>query len=161
MSYINRSTCTCNEYPKDINYFKEEWFCHELCIPTDKPDIETISDVFISPRVISTKLIDTDEGLSNEGQLLTGKKLVVELCIDQNITYVADEPTQSVFSMNYKIFKSMFIVLPQKIHGKSICDLEKSSRLTVTPFLEHTYTRELNGQKFNTCMLLLLDVQFC
>lgn len=161
MGFKNNDCYMLNEFPENIKYFKEEKFCQTLKIPRSNPDIENIYDVFVNPRIIDMKLVKTNTGLSNEGQQLTGYKLIVELCIEQKITYVAEEPTQSIFAVHYESLKSMYIVLPEYINGKNVSDLFKSSRINVTPLLEHTYTRKLDLKTFNVCMLLFLDVQIC
>lgn len=161
MGFKNRGICMYSEFPETVTYFKEEIFCKTLSIPTSKPELESICDVFINLDIISQKLIKTDIGLSNEGQRLSGYELGIEVGIEQKVTYVADEPTQSIFAVHYDFLKSVFISLPEYISGKSVCDLFKSSRLMVRPFLQHSYTRELDERDFNTCMLLFLDVQIC
>lgn len=157
----NNYSCLCKEYPEKIKYFKEEWFCENISIPEDKPDIDNICDIFVNPIIKNIILIDTEEGLSNEGQFLSGKKLLVELSIQTKINYVAKEPTQSLFSINYETIRSMFIVVPNEINSKNIKDLFKSSRLIVSPFVEHTYTKEITPRCFNLCILLFLDAQVC
>lgn len=153
--------CLCNDFPEDIKYFKEEGICSILCVPENKPNIESICDIFVNAKVHDIKFITTDIGVSNEGQIITGNKLVVELLLEQKLTYVADEPTQSIFAVHYDILKSLFIVLPEYIDCKKVYDLFKSSRFTITPYIEHTDSRLLSQRSVLTCILLLLDVQFC
>lgn len=61
--------------PVYSRYFKQ-FQVHEICsIPTEKPDIEQILRLFVDVEILSTKIISTSQGISNEGQILTGKKL--------------------------------------------------------------------------------------
>lgn len=162
MSYKNSNHfCTCKEYPEEIKYFKEDWFCENIIITEDKPDIGNICDIFINPIVKNTILIDAEDGLSNEGQYSSRKKLLVEILLQIKINYVIDEPSQSLFSINHETIKSMFIVVPNEINSKNIKDLYKSCRILVSPFVEHTYTKEITPRCFNLCILLFLDAQVC
>lgn len=159
MAFKNNNLCISNEYPIDSKYFKEEKFFQTIYIPKCRPDIDSICDIFIQPTVLNVKLVKTNKGLSNEGRQLTGYELLVEVQIDEKLTYIADEPTQSVFAIDYQSLKSIHITLPECVNDKSVYDLFKSSRLTVMPFLEHTSTRKVDARTLNTCTLLFLDVQ--
>lgn len=161
MNYNETSVCISDILPEEILYFKEEPVSKIFCLPEDKPCIENICDVIIHPKVISKKLIRTEAGYSNEGQKLTGYKLVVELEIDVKITYVADEPTQSIYAIHYETLKSMFVILPEVAYNKSVHDLYNASRFTITPYIEHSYTKILDVRDINVCMLILLDIKFC
>lgn len=161
MNYNETEICISDIFPEEIEYFKEEHVNKVFFIPDDKPCIENVCDVLIYPKVVNKKLIKTQTGFSNEGQKLTGYKLVVELGIDIKVTYVADEPTQSIYAVHYETLKSMFIILPEIVCGRPVCDLFNASRLTINPYIEHSHTKILSDQNINICMLVLLDVKFC
>lgn len=161
MNYNETNISISDIFPAEIDYFKEESINKIFSLPKDKPCIESVCDVLIYPKVISKKLIRTETGFSNEGQKLTGFKLVVELAIEVKVTYVSDEPTQSIYAVHYETLKSMFIILPEYINDRPVYDLFNASRYTINPYVEHSYTKLLNDRDVQVCILMLLDVKFC
>lgn len=154
----------CNQQnilPKESKYFKEELVSEILTIPPQKPDIERILDILVWPEIANIKLIETPVGMSNEGQYLSGYKLVVEVNLKEKVTYVACEPTQSVHAAHYETLKSMFVILPPEIDGKNICDLVRADRIQVTPYIEATKFRMLNVRTIHKCVMVFLDVKIC
>lgn len=159
---IFKDVCTQNNIlPQNSKYFKEEEVSEILCIPPQKPDMENILSVVISPVVENIRIVDTEVGKSNEGQVLTGKKLVVELRIKEKMTYVADESTQSVHATHYENIKSFFVIVPNELNGHDICELVRGNRVTVTPFIEAVNTRMLDKRTIFKCLLIFIDVKFC
>ena len=150
-----------NMLPKEAKYFKEELVSEILTIPPQKPDIERILDILVWPEVVNIKFIDTPVGMSNEGQYLSGNKLVVEINLKEKVTYVACEPTQSVHAAHYETLKSMFVILPSEIDGKSMCDLVRADRIQVTPYIEASKFRMLNERTIHKCVMVFLDVKIC
>lgn len=157
------SQCSINSdiFPSTAQYFKEELVTEMLSIPTQKPDMERILNVLVDPKIVSTRLVQTEEGYSNEGQRLAGYKLVVELNIREKVTYVADEETQSVHAAHFEKMKSIFIVLPKEINGVPTCDLFRADRIMVTPYIEAVKTRMLDARTIYKCMLLFVDITIC
>lgn len=158
---IFKGTCTQNILPDNAVYFKEEEISEVLTIPCQKPDIENILSVIVSPEVEDMRVISTEVGKSNEGQILTGTKLVIELRIKEKITYVADEQTQSVHAAHYENLKSFFVILPNEINGQDVCDLLRANRISVNPYIEAVNTRKLDERTIFKCVLLFIDVKLC
>lgn len=149
------------DIPEDIKYFKEESICEVLTIPCEKPDMERILDIAVWPEIENIRLVDTEVGYSVEGQRLSGMKLIVEVRLKEKVTYVADEITQSVHASHYEILKSIFIVVPSVIQDKPICNLIKSGRLTVEPYIEDVMWEMLDCRKIHKCVMLFLNVSIC
>lgn len=147
--------------PETAKYFKEELISEILTIPSQKPNMERILKVLVNPEVESIKLIKTEVGMSNEGQNLTGYKLVVEINIQEKITYVADEKTQGVYAAHFENMKSIFIVLPKEFEGQDICELVRSNRISVTPYIEAVKARMLDCRRVYKCIMLFVDVKMC
>ncbi|MGL5086326.1 MAG: hypothetical protein ACRC68_11530 [Clostridium sp.] len=160
MSYKSRS-CTQSILPLDVKYFKEELICEILTIPLQKPDMERLLDVMVWPEIENVNLIDTEKGMSNEGQKLTGVKLVVEVRLKAKVTYVAQETTQAAHAAHFETLKSMFVILPEYVNGRKTCDLVRANRLIVTPYVEDTSARMLDIRKIHKCVMLFLDVKVC
>lgn len=155
------SCSSSNLMPDNIKYFKEEIISEILEIPVQKPDMEIIKDILVWPEVVSTKLIETEVGKSNEGQYLSGYKLVVEIKLNQKVIYVADEKTQSVHGAHFENMKSMFIIIPEEIGGESACDLFRADKLQVVPYVESIKFRMLDNRRIHKCVMLLVNVLIC
>lgn len=147
--------------PEEAKYFKEEIVCEILSIPPQKPDMERLLDVIVDAEVVNINLIETQKGRSQEGQYLSGYKLVVEINIKEKVTYVANEPTQTAHAAHYETLKSMFVILPPEVNGKKICDLVRANRLTVIPYVEDVCARMLDKRTVHKCVMLFLDVKIC
>ena len=158
---IFKGICTQNILPKNSMYFKEEEISEVLTIPCQKPDIENILSVIVSPEVEDLRIIETEVGTSNEGQVLTGSKLVIEIRMKEKVTYVADEQTQSVHAAHYENLKSFFVIVPNQIDGNDVCVLLRSIRISVNPHIEAVHTRILDKRTIFKCVLLFIDVKFC
>ena len=158
---ILKGECIQNVLPKDVMYFKEEEITEVLSIPCQKPDVENILSVIVSAEIEDLRVIETEIGTSNEGQVLTGSKLVVEVRMKEKITYVADECTQSVHAAHYENLKSFFVIIPNEINGQYACDLLRANRISVNPYVEAVHTRILDSRNIFKCVLLFIDVKFC
>lgn len=95
-----------------IKCFKQMNLTKSLMIPCMKPDVEEINDIHAMIDIIDTYTIATPVGTSNEGQILTGNKLVVNGIARLDISYTALVTTQSVHVAHYDIPFSTFLVLP-------------------------------------------------
>lgn len=153
--------CIDGGIPKDIKYFKEEAICEVLTIPCQKPDMERILDIMVWPEIENIRLVDTEEGYSIEGQRLSGTKLVVEVRLKEKVTYVADEITQSVHAAHYETLKSIFVVVPAIIDDKPICNLVKTGRLSVEPYVEDAMWEMIDCRRIHKCVMLFLNVTVC
>ncbi|MGL5066533.1 MAG: hypothetical protein ACRC6T_01720 [Sarcina sp.] len=145
--------------PEYSKYFKEEIINEILAIPCQKPDMERLLKTLVDVTVEDKKLIKTEKGLSNEGQILTGYKLVVKLRIKEKITYVADHCTQSVHAAHFETIKNLFIIIPEEIDGEDICKIFKKGRLSITPYVECVESRMLDERTIHKCVMLLVDVK--
>lgn len=144
--------------PEYVRYFKEEIINEILELPEEKPDMERILKAVAWASVESIKLIETEKGLSNEGQKLTGYKLVVKVRISEKISYVADYCTQPMHVANYEMIKNFFVILPEEIDGEDLCNLLKRQKLVVTPYIECVETRMLDERHIHKCVMLLINV---
>lgn len=156
------NVCTVEYCENSTNeYFKEEHAKQCICISSDKPDIDEIIDIFVHPEIISTKLLETKDGLSNEGQKLTGYKLLVQVKLNEKITYISNDNTQNICVVYYEVLKSIFIILPKSENGKSISDMYKFSRIVVSPTIEDCNARKLNCRTLDANTLILLQAKIC
>lgn len=152
-----------SELPVNPLYFTEIAIPETVCIPCAKPDMEELVSVALDAQVISTRLVRTAIGTSNEGQILTGYKLIIELKLRQKVKYIADEPTQSVHAAHFeKTVSSVFVVVPPSIIVGGVTypieDLFHQNRLVVTPYIEDIYAKPLNKRCVFKNITVLVDV---
>lgn len=147
--------------PTNPKYFKELTVQEDLVIPMQKPDIEQLLGVMVEAEVISTRLIETERGLSDEGQNLSGCKLIIELKLHEKVKYVADEPTQSVHVAEYESqYKSVFVVVPCEIDGTDACELVRRNKMSVNVYIEDIYAEMVDCRNIFKNITLLVDVVF-
>ncbi|MGL5380750.1 hypothetical protein [Clostridium sp.] len=157
----NFKSCMQTGLPADPKYFKEEAICEVLTIPCQKPDMERPLEVIVWAEIENIRTVETEQGVSVEGQKLSGTKLVVEVRLKEKLTYVANEATQTVHAAHYETLKSMFVIVPSELNGKPICNLLKSQRLRVIPYVEDVTWRMLDCRNIHKCVMLFLDVKAC
>ena len=150
-----------NVLPTGVKYFKEEPMCEIISIPKQKPDMDRILDILVSPEIEHMNLIETEKAMSNEGQMLTGYKLAVEIKLKQKLTYVADDPRQPVHAAHYESLKGMFVILPERVDDRNINELLRAGRLTVVPYIENIYFKNIDSRNIFKSILLFLDVKIC
>lgn len=157
-------------------YFTEIAIPEIVKIPDVKPDIEELLSVMVDAKVISLRIIDTPTGTSAEGQKLDGKKLSVELELQQKVKYIADEPTQSVHAAHFtKLVSSIFIVVPKEIKFTvtnptpppatidvtvDVETLLRQGRIIVTPYIEDIYGEQLDNRTVFKNITVLLVAKF-
>ncbi|MEG0133839.1 MAG: hypothetical protein RR782_06910 [Clostridium sp.] len=142
-----------------MEYFKTDILEEIICIPNQKPDMEKILDILVSSDVISYKIVETDTAISNEGQNLTGIKLVVKLRIKEKVTYVANRVEQPVHAAHYENIKNVFVILPKKIDNEDTCKLVKTGRLKVDCYIEAVEARQIDCRCIHKCISLLVNVK--
>lgn len=139
--------------PESSNAFKQLNVEQTFCIPDAKPDIEQIVKAISELVIKSTKVIRTPRGVSLEGQMLTGWKVVIEGMITQKIQFVADEPMQSVHAAHTNIPFSTYIVLPDNfIPGTPV---------TVNGYIEDIFVQKIDERCIFNNITIVLTAEFC
>lgn len=146
---------------QDLKYFKEDDFFRTLTLPKDKPNIKKLYDILVIPEVSDIKLLKTNVEVSNEGKKLLGYKLVAQVILNLNLTYIVDTPKENICTTNFKVLKSMTIVLPNMVNSKRTNDVFKMKGINLLPYIEHCDIRQVDNRSFNISVLLLLDAKFC
>ena len=157
----SNGTSIYNSLPETVKYFQEVNIIENIEIPCNKPDIEAVSSLLVSPKVLSSRLITTPIALSYEGQNLTGYKLIVDLQVNEKLKYVAALCHQPIHGVHFSdINKSVFVVVPEEINGIRVCDLIRKHKYAVTPYVTEVYTTKRDCRTFYSCVSLLVDVRF-
>lgn len=138
---------------KETTSFKQTTIDVNLCVPKEKPDIEQVVKVSIKKKVVKYKVVKTPVGISEEGQEITGNKLLVMGDIILKIFYVADEPEQSMHSFHVVIPFCEYIVLPSKFKGFSVVSPEI--------YVEDVYVREQDCRCLFGNVTLLTVADLC
>lgn len=135
-------------FPACTKAFKQLQVQEILCIPPQKPDIEQILSVHAKIETTKTTVIETSNGISFEGQILTGKKLIIEGKLHQKIEYVADDVVQSVHAAHFSIPFSSYIVLGEQFN----CNSEYEA----VGYIEDIYIKQIGKRKmFKNVMILM------
>lgn len=100
--------------------FKQMSIDNYFEIPKHNEDVYEIHNVKVDINIKNKHLIETAKMISSEGQILSGKSLVVHGEILQNIEYTAYDCGQKIFTASYSIPFSTFIVLPKGFYEGNI-----------------------------------------
>lgn len=165
------TSCSCKgeninvigAYPQDkieralnCSFDTREWvqfFVPEIVdIPSQKPDVESVSGVHSCIEIISQKVIKTPEvqGYTNangefiagenipnaECTNLTGKKLIIEGLLKQKVIYTALVEDQALHSASFVVPFSVFIIVDK--------DTPLSQNFRITPYIEDIFACQLS-----------------
>ena len=98
-----------------LKYFTQTVLKDIMAVSSLKPDIQQIIKVMADIKIESSRIITTPKGYSADGQMLTGKKLIVDGFIDEKVEYMADEPSQSVHAAYFRPHFSTSIAIPDTV----------------------------------------------
>lgn len=153
--------CNCksrSKYPTNPLYFKEESVCEVIALDDEMQDIERILEIMVDPIIRNIDLIETMEGISNEGQHLTGYKVLVEVTFREKVLYVPAQCNQPVQGVHVEETKTFFIIIPKKIDGISVEELFEEGHIQAKPYIEKVYGRPLDTRTIQKCMMVFIDL---
>lgn len=122
-------------------YYKQFMENEMLCIPPQKPDIESINEININVCIDEYSLINT----------LLGPKLVIKATKDIKIIYTANNCQQSIHSAHWSIPFCEYVLIKDEEY--SSCNNLISS---VFIGLEHVFIKYYNERFIDISLLLLL-----
>lgn len=107
-------------------YWKQMYLTEALMIPEVKPDVEQINSIVTSVSIIRKEVIVTPRTYDDtaatpvpqpniEGKLLSGRKLIIEGQLCQQIEYTALEDSQPIHSVEFFVPFSSFIIVPYEV----------------------------------------------
>ncbi|WP_066869880.1 SPOCS domain-containing protein [Clostridium mediterraneense] len=140
-----------SEVKLGIHTFKQLSVDKNLCVPIQKPDIEEINEAKVEAKIVSCHVIETPVSISNEGQKLSGYKLIVKGELKEIIEYTSDTLEQSVHSAHYLIPFSSFVVLPK--------NYSLGSKIDIEAIVEDVYYKQLDCRSFFTNVALLINAK--
>ena len=122
-----------------------------LHIPPQKPDIEQINSVVGSIEIAKSIVIETGKMTSQEGQKLSGYKLIVHGILREIVEYTACNPEQSVHASHYDIPFSTFLVLPE--------NYTVGSKIEIDGIVEDIYYKKSSCRLFFTNATILVNAK--
>ena len=146
--------------PESMEYFSQCELKSAIDISTDLPDIDEIVSIIVDPKILSSKVIKTMEGISCEGQNLSGCKLLVRIEVNQRIMYAADNSQRSIHVIEDKSFENVHIVVPPFIEGTKVEELLQFQRFNLNVFIEDIVVNRINSRKILTTIYLLSEAKY-
>lgn len=104
----------------NITAFKQLTIDKYFPIPCQKPDIEEVDDVVVDIMIDDSYVVNTVQKTSNEGQQLSGYKLIIHGHLEMSIEYTALLPDQPMHSAHCRTPFSTFIILPMDYQGGEV-----------------------------------------
>ncbi len=143
-----------------VNIFKEIMIQEHIRLNDCLPDIEQITRVIACVSIKNAYVIDTPvsqrgpkgELLNPSGQIVTGKKLVIEGIVHQTIHYVADTCEQGMMVVDNDYCFGTFAVLPVSASTQNSC-------YTVIPYIEDIMVEAIGPRDITKCVSLFLEVR--
>lgn len=131
-----------------ISNFKSISIEDEICKDINQPQIESIENLMTEVEILQYHIVKTIEGKSNEGQISTGCKLVVQGRAKEIIEYTSNEENRAVYSIIRNIPFSTFIVLP--------FDFKRGSNIILDYIIEDSRYKKSKSSGIYTVINLLL-----
>lgn len=134
-----------------LSTFKSISIENKFELESGKFDIFDINDLKADVRVKNFHIVKTPTSISNEGQILSGYKLIVQGVITQSLEYVSDYFNQGLKTSTFESVFSSYIVLPNNfpIHSK----------LKVESTIEDIYYYKIDSRHFFENISLLISAK--
>lgn len=161
---MNLKTNVVNEeriYPENPIYFKEIEFSSFLELDEKSTEIENVNSIKIWPEVEIIEVVKTEQGISNEGQKLTGTKLAITLKISEKVTYSCKCENEPIHIIYNEMYKSFFIVVPEELKKLDIKALVRANRVVVVPYVEIVYARKFDERKIYKSASIFVEARIC
>lgn len=142
------------EYIKEVKSgnYKEFSIDTDIVLSKDKNDIEQIISIKLNVYIENTNIRETARITSLEGQIITGKMLIVNGVINQDVEYINGFQTQSIHGIQCNIPFSTYVVLP--------LNFDENKDIIVKGYVEDVYIKKLDNRTFYENIVLLIDFVF-
>lgn len=134
-----------------ISTFKYKIISEKIYKDRSKPGIGEANNVVANLDIIEYHLVKTIKGKSNEGQILTGYKIVIQGIAKVIVEYTAIECNKAVYTLNSSIPFSTFIVLPD--------NFIESSKINIDHTIENINFENNDTESVYVNIYLLLRVK--
>lgn len=144
-------------FPTDLKYFTENLITHTINSKDHLKDVNKIISVALDSRIDSIKIINTPIRISNEGQKLSGKKVLAEIQFSIKIKYITNSKEQYIFFFKQDILKVFYIVVPSEINGVKVEELVRKRKLSLKIYIEDIYA-DVRDNDIYLRMLVVLAI---
>lgn len=136
-----------------VSTFKQQALSKYITLPLAKPNIEEVDNVVVDVLIDDSYVVETMKSESNEGQILSGYKLVVHGRIKMSIEYTALLTTQPMHSAHCEVPFSTFLILPP--------DYSKGAYVEVSSEVENLEVDlvSLRGAMVNIIFLVIAKIK--
>lgn len=152
-----------SQYP----YWMQMNISEILTIPDVNPDIDHINDANIAVNIIKQSIIKVPiSKLDNAGNYIpnlekkisTGRKLIIEGELQQSLIYTATDPAQSLYTVDFYIPFSSYIMVPSTIefnNGQTVID-SLNVNFQINSCIENAFIGTIDLRSFSEQVTLLL-----
>ncbi|MGL4800954.1 MULTISPECIES: hypothetical protein [Peptostreptococcaceae] len=146
--------------PVDIKYFKEDLVDDIFYKKENSKPIGEIISASIDLNINSIKLLNTSTRTSNEGRKFTGKKLLIEVCLNYSIKYTSNTIEKYLYILKNEVTKIMYISVPKEINNYDIEDFVRRKKIQIQSFVEDLYVEKRSSDSIYVRSLLLINANF-
>lgn len=136
-------------FPQEGSNFKQFKLKKVTTLSPKDPDINELYYANAKVEVKHTKLLKTEKGESEEGQILKGLQLVVEGNVKQTIKYMSEDKNKSIVFSEYLLPFTTFIALGENFD---------STKWKIDTYIEDIYVLKLSKRKIYQSIMFLIDV---
>lgn len=144
--------------PNEISFFKEELVNTTVKLKEELNDILKIISVSVDYEIRSMKLVNTAVRTSNEGQRLSGKKLLVEINFKFRIKYLSNSKEKYLYLIKSGLNKVIYVVLPREYENYKIEEIARKKAIGVKVHIEDIFSKIRNEREIYIRNLVLIDV---
>lgn len=135
--------------PLEDGDFKQLQIQKNLSIPVHHPEVGQILSVTVKAEIKETQIINTPIAKSNEGQILSGKKILVRGILFYKLEYVIDNEDQLLYSIEFKELFSDDIVIDD--------NTDCITPVIVIPYIEDIYIKQISKRNIFISVILLIN----
>lgn len=139
-------------------YFSEFSCSQIFSIPDSMPDVGQVLSVIIEPEVADYYIVDTIEGLSAQGQHLTGTIAVSQIRIKQKIMYGPGDGSSFIHALENISYQSAYIVIPIVIDGTHPRILIKNRHLKPNIRVEESSAKKVSSRQVSGSVHLFIEL---
>lgn len=133
--------------PQNLKSFKQIQIHRVLEISEETPNIVEILSISVKDKINNKRLILTPKGTSYEGQILTGKKLIIHGELNIKLEYLSNVLPNSPRTTDFRVPCSSYIILRE----------EEGDDLEIETYIPNIYVKLLSKRKIVVDVLILLN----
>ena len=99
----------------DPKNFSELHIIHNLKLPKSNPPIDSLTTIYLDYSLTDIKLIQTINGLSSSGEVLTGTTLMIHGILEEKLQYIDKSLQSAVHNTTFNLPFSTFMSVPEHI----------------------------------------------